>query len=162
MFWTVLFAAPILVLPLLAIALAGALGPLAAASIWGLGLIACFAGWGSWLARRLCPGLSVDLGLRAAWGLALTVAAGGPLCLVGAARRPVLLAWAFGGIALAARDGGRWLARRARSWQWPPAPAWGGADALVAAVLLGAVVLTYLGAAARGGPNPSDDFVAYC
>ena len=47
-------------------------GPVGATAVWNLGVVVCFAGWGGWVARRLAPRVDVDLGLRAAWGLALT------------------------------------------------------------------------------------------
>jgi len=84
-------AAVVVVVPL--VALLGFFGPMWSAAIWALGLVVAFAGWGTFLHRRLAPALDADLGLRAAWGLSLTVAAGGLLCLVGLARRPMLLAW---------------------------------------------------------------------
>jgi hypothetical protein len=145
---------PIL-LPILAALRPAWFGPLWAPAIWGLGVIASYVGWGSWLARRLLPRLEMDVGLRAGWGLALTVIAGGPLCLTGLATRPVLLAWMFAGIALAARDLGRVAARPLslrllRRWETP-----------IVAILGAVAALTYLGSAGRGEPNPSDDWVAY-
>src|SRR5260221_4773061 len=77
-------------------------GTVGGAAIWGLVVAVSFAGWGSAVRRRLVPALEVDLGLRAAWGLSLSVAVGGALCLLGLARRPVLYLWIFAGLALAA------------------------------------------------------------
>jgi hypothetical protein len=143
--------------PLAVLAFPRWFGPLPAAAIWGLAVVLCFSGWGGWVRRRLAPGLDVDWGLRAAWGMALTVVVGGPLCLLGLARRPILLAWIFAGVALAARDAARAVA--ARPTQGPRAPrSW---DTQVLAGLLGLVAFVYLGAATRSGPNPSDDWVAY-
>jgi hypothetical protein len=163
-------AAAIVVVPLLSLATPNWFGPVAAAAIWGLGLIACFCGWGTWAAGRLAPALDVDLGLRAAWGLALTVVAGGLLCLLGLGRRPVLIAWTFAGIALAARDAAVTIGRAFRvAADGPASPRVTStashrrfnAEILVVAGLLGLVAFTYLAAAARGNPNPSDDLVAY-
>ncbi len=163
-------AAASVVMPLLSLATPSWFGPVAAAAIWGLGLVACFCGWGTWAARRLAPELDVDLGLRAAWGLALTVVVGGLLCLLGLAHRPVLIAWAFAGIALAARDAFVTLGGASRVAADGPATAPGASTAngrtfhpelLVVAGLLGLVAFTYLASAARGNPNPSDDLVAY-
>jgi hypothetical protein len=146
------------VLPLL---LAGALGPVKAGGAWGLALVVSSAGWGAWLRRRLVPRLDVDWGLRIAWGLALTVAVGGLLCLATLARRPVMLSWVFGGVALAAREA--LLADQAavdklrRPWRLVPRR-W---DTPVVAALLAVVALLYAGAAGLAIANPSDDWVAY-
>jgi hypothetical protein len=153
--------APLVVLPAAALVVPGRLGLLGAAAIWGLGMVLSFAGWGSWLRRRLLPGRQVDWGLRAAWGFGLTVALGGIFCLLGLARRPVLLLWTFAGILLAV-------------WELSSSPAWRrenfsrpgrlfglGWDTPLFAGLLGAAGLVYLCAAGRVIANPSDDWVAY-
>jgi hypothetical protein len=144
-------AAVVILVPLAAGLAPAWFGPLVAAALWGLGVLLCFYGWGSWLARRLTPALDVDGGLRAGWGLALTVIAGGPLLLLGLARRPVLLVWLFAGIALAAREVMGWRARRVN-------PRW---EAPIVAVLVVVAAVTFLGAGGRATPNPSDDWVAY-
>jgi hypothetical protein len=134
---------------------------MSATAIWGLGVVLCFAGWGGWLKRRLVPDIEVDWGLLAAWGLALTLAVGGALCLLGLARRPVLLTWTLVGIAFAGRD-----VFRSPHWRmaWPPR-LWELAgrqwDAPAIAVLLALAGLIYVGSAARGIPNPSDDWIVY-
>jgi hypothetical protein len=134
---------------------------LATAALWGLAVIASFAGWGSWLRRRLVPTLEVDWGLRAAWGLALTIAVGGPLVLLRLARGPVLACWMLGGIALAGRE--LVAAARARPelvrrpWRLVPLR-W---DVPVLAALLAVTAFVYVGAAAQTFPNPSDDWLAY-
>lgn len=138
----------------------GRFGELTAAVIWGLAIIFSFAGWGSLLARRLVPELDVDWGLRVAWGLAVTLAAGGLLCFCGLARRPVLLIWTFGGMVLAGRQmwESQWPLRKGRR-PWTELPL-GWEAALVAGTVAIAIYL-YVGAAARTMPNPSDDWPAY-
>ncbi len=149
-----LFAAA-LCAPALAFIAPRPLGPLAATALWGLALAISFGGWGGWLGRRLAPRQETDWGLRAGWGLALTVAVGGALCLLGLARRPVLIVWAFGGIALSAAEVARTpppdgLWRVVRRWETP---------FLLGLGALGG--LLYLGSAGFGVPNPSDDWIAY-
>jgi hypothetical protein len=160
-FWTlplaVLVAVVMVGVPLAAVGAPGHWSPLRTAVLWGLGVILCFVGWGGWLRRRLLPEVEVDWGLEAAWGMALTLAVGGPLCLLGLARRTVLLVWAFAGIALAARGAARAVAGWRRAG--PRAPrSW---DGLVLAGLVGLVAFVFVGSATRSGPNPSDDWVAY-
>jgi len=155
-------AAVVVVMPLLALLRAGIFGPLWSAAIWALGLVVAFAGWGTVLQRRLAPALDADLGLRTAWGLSLTVAAGGLLCLVGLARRPVLVAWVVMGLGLsahelfmwivAAADGERQRFRALFRWRW---------DTALVVGLLVLVGLSFVGAAARDVPNPNDDLLAY-
>jgi hypothetical protein len=154
-------ATAIVVVCLLPLLLAHTAGPLKAGGAWGLALIVSFAGWGAWLRRRLVPQLDVDWGLRIAWGLALTVAVGGVLCLTTLARRPLLLAWVFAGVALAAREAllldPALADKLRRPWRLVPRR-W---DTPVVAALLAVVGLLYAGAAGRAIANPSDDWVAY-
>jgi hypothetical protein len=135
-------------------------GEVGAASIWGLAVILSFAGWGTFVARRLVPDLTVDWGLRAAWGLALTVAVGGLLCFCGVARCPVLLVWIFAGIALALREmwqiGWPWRDGR-RPWAELPL----GWEAFLVAGTLLVALYSYVGSTARAIPNPNDDWPAY-
>ncbi len=135
-------------------------GEVGAASIWGLAIVLCFAGWGSFVARRLAPGSAVDWGLRAAWGLALTVAVGGLLCFCGLARSAVLLVWVFAGIALALRElwavGWPWRDGR-RPWADLPL----GWEAFLVAGTVVVALYVYVGSTARAIPNPNDDWPAY-
>ena len=157
----VALAAAVVVLPTLALARPGLWGPVWSAAIWAFGLVIAFAGLGTLLQRRLAPALDADLGLRAAWGLSLTVAAGGLLCLVGFARRPVLLAWVVIGLALAAYELFNSVLERARARRplrdvvprrW---------DTAAVAGIIFLVGLTFVGAATRDTPNPNDDWLAY-
>ena len=108
--------------------------------------------------------MEVDFGLRAAWGLSLTVAAGGFLCLLGIAYRPVLLGWMFAGIALATRpllrgDGAAAVSLTAlRARGRAAALRW---DTPARLGLLALAGYLYVGAAAPGAVNPSDDWIAY-
>ena len=101
-------AATAVALPLAALLVPGRFGPVWAAALWAAGIVLSFAGWGGWLQRRLLPTADqdggIDVGLRIGWGFCLTIAASGVLCLFGVARRPVVLAWVFAGVALAAGE----------------------------------------------------------
>jgi hypothetical protein len=125
-------------------------------ALWSLILLLAFAGWGDAAARRLVPGRDVDWPLRTAWGLAVTLAVGGLLALLGLARRPVLIVWTSAGVALAARAAlqgvGSVLQVR------PRRPGW---HALLAGALGLIAAFVALGAAFEGFPNPSDDWPAY-
>ncbi len=158
---TILATAVAIMVPLSVLVTPKLFGPLAATAIWGLAIVLCFAGWGSWLGRRLVAELEVDWGLRAAWGLALTIAVGGPLCLFGLARRPTLLIWIFGGIALATREMFRVSDSPPQIWRrfWTVVAGCRHTPLIVAMVSV--VGFLYLGAAARAVPNPNDDWVAY-
>jgi hypothetical protein len=90
-------------LPLVALAAFRPSHEIRATAAWGAIVLLAFAGWGDLAKRHLAAEVDVDWGLRAAWGLAVTVAAGGLFCLLGLARRPVLVAWICGGVALAAQ-----------------------------------------------------------
>jgi hypothetical protein len=150
-------------LPLLVLAVARPAHEVRTVAVWGAVLLLGFAGWGDLVRRALAPGADIDWGLRAAWGLALTIAVGGLLCLLGAARRPALVAWTCGGVALFAQA----LARR----RWPGVAGdgsarpftFGGAgwELLPVVGVACATVFVYLGAAGHTFPNPSDDWPAY-
>jgi hypothetical protein len=147
--------------PQLAILRPSIFGPVWTAAIWGFALVVSFTGWGGWLWRRLLPAHDADLGLRAAWGLCLTVAVGGLLCFFGIARRPVLLAWACGGLALAAYEAFSWtltLAAEGRRLRDLVPRRW---DTPAVAGLLCLVAVAFVGAATRDAPNPNDDWLAY-
>jgi len=131
-------------------------GLTAGAALWSVLLLLSFAGWGDAAARWLAPGRDVDWPLRAAWGLAVTLAAGGLLALLGLARRPVLIVWTAGGLAWAAsaalRGGGHLRQVLPRRFSW---------NGLLAAGLGLVTLFVALGAAGEGFPNPSDDWPAY-
>ncbi|MFI5181577.1 MAG: hypothetical protein ACHQPI_09320 [Thermoanaerobaculia bacterium] len=70
----------------------------AAALVWGALLAVSFAGWGTLLVRLVSPGRRLDAGLRAAMGLALTVAVGGVFNLLSWISRTGVLLWVAGGV----------------------------------------------------------------
>ncbi len=150
-------------LPLVVLASVRPAHEVRAAAVWGAVLLLGFAGWGDLVRRALAPGAEIDWGLRAAWGLALTIAVGGLLCLLGAARRPALVAWTCGGVALSAQA----LARRRRpgvagDGSDPPFTlASAGWDLLPVIGVACVTAFVYLGAAGHTFPNPSDDWPAY-
>ncbi|WP_394833827.1 hypothetical protein LVJ94_45710 [Pendulispora rubella] len=61
--------------------------------VWGLLIALSFAGWGAALDRLVVRGRSADWGLRAAWGMALSIVAGGLLALLSLVSRGVLVGW---------------------------------------------------------------------
>jgi hypothetical protein len=145
-------------LPLVALAALRPSHPIRATAIWGAIVLLGFAGWGDLVRRRLAPAVDVDWGLRAAWGMAATVAIGGGLCLFGLGRRPVLIAWICGGVALAAQALFVPPGREARASGERPPLGW----QVLPAVVLGFVTaFVFLGAAGHTFPNPSDDWPAY-
>jgi hypothetical protein len=134
-------------------------GDIKGPALWGVMLLVSFAGWGAWLARRLMRGVDLDLALRAAWGMALTLAVGGLLALVGLARRPVLIVWTAGGLVLAASAAVQRVGDRARRARELTREA--GWYTLLAAALGGVTLFLALGGVAHSFPNPSDDWPAY-
>ncbi len=67
------------------------------ALVWGLLLVLAFAGWGGAVARLLAPRGTIDRGLMAALGLALTVFVGGVLNLFSLISPVGVLLWVAGG-----------------------------------------------------------------
>jgi FtsH-binding integral membrane protein len=164
--WTTLGVSAIgAALPLVALAAFRPSHQIRATAAWGALILISFAGWGDLAKRNLAPRADVDWGLRAAWGLAVTVAVGGLFCFLGLARAPVLVAWICGGVALFAQA--LLFGRRP-----PGASAVGSGDSLPRATPLGwesvlaagvvcATAFIYLSAAGHTFPNPSDDWPAY-
>lgn len=131
-----------------------------AAACWGAVLLVAFAGWGDAVARRCAAGVRVDLPLRAAWGLALTVAAGGLLALLGLARRPTLILWTCGGVALAVQAAVRG-ARGGALQEWRAAARDAGWHVPLVLAIGAVTAVEALGSAGHSFPNPSDDWPAY-
>ena len=77
---------------------------------WALAILASWVGWGSLCRRVLFPGREADWGLRAAWGMAFSIALGGILNLAGLVFAPVLIAFVATGAAI-------WLFQ-----SWPAIP----------------------------------------
>jgi hypothetical protein len=74
--------------------------PFGQALLWSAWMLLSFVGWGSLVNRWLSPGRRVDWGLRAGWGMALSILSGGFLCLGHIAFRSVLIGQVTIGIAL--------------------------------------------------------------
>jgi hypothetical protein len=161
--WTIVAVSALgAALPLVALALCRPSHEIRATAAWGALVLLGFAGWGDRARRQLAPEVDVDWGLRAAWGMAVTIAAGGLFCLLGLARRPVLIAWICGGVALFAQAllRGRARAEHRIGVAQPQATPLGW-DAVLAIGIACATAFVYLGAAGHTFPNPSDDWPAY-
>ena len=128
--------------------------------MWGLAVWASWIGWGTLVAQAAqLRRARIDWGLRAAWGMALTLAAGGALMMLHLANALALQILVLGGLgvwlAKLLQDGrrmfaarGRRLVRGGRSWWWY--------------VLLAAVpALSYLGSIETLTFNWWDDLPAY-
>jgi hypothetical protein len=132
--------------------------PLHRAAVWGVVLLASFAGWGGLVARFAFPRQRADLGLRLAWGMAAMVGAGGGAMLVSLATRPTLLLAILVGVGAACRDAA------ARGGSAPVADAPGPRRRAAAALAFVAIAIPttiqwYGGAAGTG--LTVDDFAAY-
>jgi hypothetical protein len=115
------------------------------ALIYGLLLLASFVGWGSivaWWSDRGQAGLS----LRAAWGMALCIAAGGWLNLFGISTRPTLIALVALGILILA------IAR-------PRIPAAASSSLLLCVIVL--LGLRCAAAVSSNSYNSQDDYQGY-
>ena len=137
------------------------------AQVWGALLLASFVGWGGALNTWLFPRVRADLGLRCAWGWGIAVAEGGLLCLLGSARRPVLVAFTATGLLV---PGWPTLVRALRALGHEGPGCGGGALLLIAAdapFLAGSAAIFQLGVllayAAVFNPafNVNDDPLAY-
>jgi hypothetical protein len=85
---------------------------------------------------------------------------GGALCLLGLARRPILVAWTCGGVALLVQAlGSRPRPAPGALEAVPPTPA--GWELLPVVGIAGMTAFVYLGSAGHTFPNPSDDWPAY-
>ena len=125
---------------------------------WGLVVLAALVGWGG-VATRLAgpaafPEGRPDWGLMAGLGMALVLAAGGVLALLGLARPAVLIAVVVAGAGLFAAD---LIARRRRSDPdgRPRPPAW------LLIVVVVPLLARYAGAVAYQTTSCSDDHIAY-
>jgi hypothetical protein len=83
--------------------------------LWGICILTAFVGWGT-LISRLFVKEPIDWGLRAGWGLALTVCVGGVLNLAEVISPRVVLTWVIVGAAiwLIAFATSRWKLKNAR------------------------------------------------
>jgi hypothetical protein len=129
-------------------------------ALWGLCVLAAFVGWGSALASSLYPKHRADMGLRAAWGLALSIAAGGFVAMLGLATRSFVLAWTAAGAAWSIVDA--WHHRDADLASRLRNALTGRLSVAVLALLCAlAAAIQYLYATCSVQFNPNDDFVAY-
>jgi hypothetical protein len=69
--------------------------------LWSGVMIVSFVGWGSLVGRFLSDRRTADWGLRAIWGVGVTLFLGGVLCLLHLARPPMVYAHTAIGVALA-------------------------------------------------------------
>lgn len=129
-------------------------------SMWGLALLASFAGWGGVVARLARQ--SGSAALRMAWGASLFVAVGGCLGVLSLVSSASLLLFVGGGIAFLVRGMWRNRANGGRRTQAYLRAA--RIDPPVALALAGVGLLLlvhYLGAASDTSANPFDDDLAY-
>jgi hypothetical protein len=133
-------------------------GPLHRGALWGVVLLASFAGWGSGVARVAFPTQEPDLGLRLSWGMAAVVTVGGIACMVSLAYRSLLLVLVLAGIVFEYRYLRDRRARAAAPRAPTPSRPIGTTIALVVVAIL-AGVQYYAGA---GGERLTlDDFQSY-
>jgi hypothetical protein len=132
------------------------------AALWGLVVLASFAGWGGAVAAFVLPGRRVDWGLRAAIGMAGVVALGGVLQLPHLLSPAMVVAVVMGG--LAAQAVTRFRRRDQLSgelWQvWASARAT-PASTIAIAALYAAALYAYVGSFTTPIGNIWDDYEAY-
>jgi hypothetical protein len=131
-------------------------------SLWGLAVLASFAGWGTLVARWCWPTERVGLSLRTAWGGSAFAFVGGACAMVSGLSRAVLLVFLVFGVVLLARH---WIVEReslARESRVRLRATLGNLPlAAVVLFLAAAVAVHYLGAASDVSTNPYDDDIAY-
>jgi hypothetical protein len=141
--------------------------------IWGLCVIASWAGWGSLLRRilRISDRRSADWGIRAGWGAAVTIAIGGVLNLCRISTQPVVIAVVL--IGLFSETVGSILCFRHWFWRYrfrrssPLGLRQSRIRRLVPAILfigpcVVALAFLYAGSVHLSwGLNPYDDYLAY-
>jgi hypothetical protein len=130
------------------------------AASWGMLVLGSMAGWGCLVERLAFPQRAGDLGLRMVWGMSALVAAGGALCAVSLATRPVLGTLVVAGAVLWVVETIR-SARAAHASLRVPSLAW-PTGAIVGLVALLALAATYyVGGCSGSVLNVNDDHVAY-
>jgi len=140
--------------------------------LWGLVVLAGFAGWGA-VASRLfgvslnttgpaCAVVAVDWGLYAGWGMAMLIAVGGVLSLAGVGVAPLLMALVLAGAAF--------FVATAVMGHWKNGGQDGGrgrgtgisrAALLVLGVAAAVLLVRYAAAVSFTGTNCADDDIAY-
>jgi len=133
-----------------------------ATAVWGVLILAAFVGWGGEIGARLFGRPPADVGLRAAWGMALAILVGGLACLFTLASRGMIFAFVAAGIVLGCV---RWLRDREQSrFDVSAAIAHGKAypgSSLLLLLCASAALLQYVGSLCDLRFNPNDDFIAY-
>jgi hypothetical protein len=135
----------------------------AASAVWGLLLLASFAGWGSAINALLFPRQRADWGLRGAWGWGVVVFAGGLLCSVHLAVRSALVSLV--GLGLLAFAVG--LGRDYLAWSRRSVVRWARVASTEAPFAFGTAGVFALGLVASGasiladGFNLNDDNLCY-
>jgi hypothetical protein len=132
----------------------------ATTATWGLVVLVAFVGWGGALGRWLFPERQVDVGLRAAWGMAFTILAGGTASLFSLASRWMVLAFVVLGFGLALAHAFRHLPRIGVAAVAKHSIAEPGSALLLCGCVAGAL-LQYVGSICNIHFNSNDDFVAY-
>jgi len=122
----------------------------AATAAWGLAVLAAFVGWGGAIGARLFGERRADAGLRAVWGMAFTIAAGGLASLAGVVSRPAVFVFVGAGVVLATVDLLRHRPRFGFSFH-----------SMLLFVCIGIALVQYLASISNVEFNANDDFVAY-
>jgi hypothetical protein len=140
----------------------GASHPYAQGALWAGLMAVSFVGWGRLVNLWLSPAVLADWGLRAGWGMTLSVLVGGFLSFLHLVSRPLLVAQVALGVALFLWPlSPRALMRRLRDPSMPSRvvkKVGVGALAFVVALWVGCSALGHLGDASF---NPSDDAPLY-
>jgi hypothetical protein len=135
----------------------------AASAIWGLLLLASFAGWGGALNAVLFPRERADWGLRGAWGWGATVALGSVLCAAHRATRGVLI----GVVGVGLLAFGFSVLRGYRAWSRRSVLRWARAAyshvpfAVGAAAVFALAGVSYLASILNDDWNRNDDKLCY-
>ncbi|MDB4938034.1 MAG: hypothetical protein JWP87_5006, partial [Labilithrix sp.] len=131
-------------------------------SLWGLALLASFAGWGTLLARRCMPAERVPLSLRTTWGASVFAFCGGVCAMLSGVSRALILVFLVIGVVLLAHH---WITTRERLAREARVRARATLMHLplagVVLFLAAAVAMHYLGGASDVSSNPYDDDIAY-
>lgn len=132
----------------------------ATTAAWGIVVLAAFVGWGGALGSWLFGQRRIDAGLRAAWGMALTILAGGIACLFGVGSRGMVFTFVALGCGLALVELFRSPPRfdaSAIAAHWKEHPG----SALLICLCIAVALLQYLASICNLHFNPNDDFIAY-
>jgi hypothetical protein len=134
--------------------------PYARAVVWSVLMLLSFVGWGSLVNLALAPRRWADWGLRAGWGMGLSLATGGYLSVAHLAVRAVLVAQVGLGVAA-------WLclpmlrARPARSLRRRLVAIASRPGFVIVVAAYAVAALTFLASLGNRWLNPSDDLPLY-